>query len=132
MAAFPQSIHPGLLDERSPTSFRVLFGDFLTRSRSVDTAILRVRLSAVDLSARELRGIESLRVLVAEVNAQTVEGEAFALAMDPSKGENLTRVLNLLQTGVMEIRSAPLGGWGPRYRLCGQEADGENTPPRTR
>jgi len=117
MAVSPKSTPSGLLDERSPTSFRVLFGDFLSRSQTVDTAILRVRLSAVDLSARELKGMKRLRVLVAEANAQTVEGEAFALAMDPLKRENLSRVLDLLKKEVMEIRSAPLGGWSPDFSV---------------
>jgi len=106
-----------LLDERSTTSFRSLFGDLLSRSSAVDTAILQIRLGAVDLSARELTGLHRLRVLVAEVNARTVEGEAYALVMDPVKRENLNRVLNLLQTGVMEIRSAPLGGWSPDFTV---------------
>lgn len=87
----------------------------------MDAAILRVRLGAVDLSAGELRGIHRLRVLVAEVNAQTVEGEAYALVMDPLKRKNLTRVLTLLQTGVMEIRSAPLGGWSPDFTVFSED-----------
>ena len=119
MTAHDQS-HPALLDERSAKSFRAVFGDLLSRSCFVDAAILRVRLGAVDLSARELRGLHRLRVLVAEVNAQTVEGEAYALVMDPVKRENLTRVLTLLQTGVMEIRSAPLGGWSPDFTVFSQ------------
>jgi len=105
------------MDERGPTSFRTLFGDFLSRSQTIETAILNVRLSAVDLSAQELEGLQSLRVLVAGANAQTVEGEAYALAMDPMKRENLSRLLGLLQTGVMEIRSAPLGGWSPDFSV---------------
>jgi len=108
---------PLLLDERSPTHFRALFGDLLSQSSAVDAAILRVRLSAVDLSARELVDVRRLRVLVAEVNAQTIEGEAFALVMDPVKRENLNLVVGLLQKGVMEIRSAPLGGWSPDFTV---------------
>ncbi len=87
----------------------------------MDAAILRIRLGAVDLSARELRSLRRLRVLVAEVNAQTVEGEAYALVMDPVKRKNFARVLNLLQTGVMEIRSAPLGGWSPDFTVFSED-----------
>jgi len=108
---------PHLLDERSPTNFRALFGNLISQSFAVDAAILHVRLSAVDLSASELEDVRRLRVLVAEVNAQTVEGEAFALVMDPAKRENLNLVLSLLQKGVMEIRSAPLGGWSPDFTV---------------
>ena len=87
----------------------------------MDTAILRVRLGAVDLSAQELTGLRRLRLLVAEVNAQTVEGEAYALVMDPVKRENLARILDLLQKGKMEIRSAPLGGWTPDFTVFSED-----------
>ncbi len=113
--------YPGLLDERGPISFRGLFGELLSRSSTVDTAILRVRLGAVDLSAQELTGLRRLRLLVAEVNAQTVEEEAYALVMDPVKRENLARILSLLQKGEMEIRSAPLGGWSPDFTVFSED-----------
>ena len=117
MAVSPTSTSSALIDERGPASFRTLFGNFLSRSQTIETAILNVRLSAVDLSAQELEGLQRLRVLVAGADAQTVEGEAYALAMDPMKRENLSRLLGLLQTGVMEIRLAPLGGWSPDFSV---------------
>ncbi len=107
----------GLLDERSPTDFRTLFGEMLRRSQSLDTAILRIRLGAVDLSAEEVTPLRRIRVLVAEVSARTLEEEAYALLVDPEKRENLKRVLGLLQQGVLEIRSAPLGGWSPDFSV---------------
>ena len=97
--------------------FRRVFGDLLSRSTRLDTAMHRVRLSGVDLSEGEVGGLERLRLLVAEVNAQTLEEEAFALLMDPERRENLTRVLALLQAGRMELRSAPLAGWSPDFSV---------------
>jgi hypothetical protein len=120
--AAPDLPLPTLLDERSPDDFRSLFGHLLLRSRTVDTAIHRVRLSAVDLSQRELTPLRRLRVLVAEANAQTVEGEAYALAADSQKRAALARILGLLQRGVMEIRSAPLGGWSPDFSVFSDES----------
>lgn len=111
----------GLLDERIPTNFRVVFGDLLSRSSSVEIAILRIRLAAVDLSEGELGKVKRFRVLVAEANAQTVEEEAYALTMDPLKRENLTRVLGLLRSDILEIRSAPLGGWSPDFSIFSGE-----------
>lgn len=108
---------PCLLDERSATSFRTIFGRALLRSRTVEAAILRIRLGSVDLSAREVAGVQGLRILVAEVNARTVEQEAYGLIMDPTKQQNLLRVLGLLEEGRMEIRSAPLGGWSPDFSI---------------
>jgi hypothetical protein len=108
---------PRLHDERSPLGFRRLFGDLLARSQALDTALRRIRLGSVDLSARELAGVKRFRVLVAEVDARTVEEEAYGLDMDPEKRESLARIRTLLETGVMEIRSAPLGGWSPDFSV---------------
>jgi len=108
---------PALLDERSPTPFRSLFGRLLVENTQLDTAILRVRLSGVDLSAKEARGLERLRILVAHVNAQTLEEEAYALLMDPQRRETLARVEGLLRSGRMELRSAPLAGWSPDFSV---------------
>jgi hypothetical protein len=108
---------PQLLDERSSKPFRKLFGELLGRSTHLDAAMLRVRLSGVDLSEGEVGGLQRLRLLVAEVNAQTLEEEAFGLLMDPDKRQNLTRVLGLLQSGRMELRSAPLAGWSPDFSV---------------
>ena len=108
---------PCLIDERSPTSFRFLFGQLLAQSSHVSIAILRIRLGAVDLSTREMDGLRRLRVLVAEANTRSVEGEAYAMAVDPMKRENLSRILSLLRRGVMEIRSSPLGGWSPDFTV---------------
>ncbi len=108
---------PSLLDERSPRPFRKAFGDYLLRSTSLDTAMHRIRLSGVDLSAAEVRGLSRLRILVANINARTLEEEAFGLLMDPEKQENLTRVLRLLREERMELRSAPLAGWSPDFSV---------------
>lgn len=108
---------PTLVDERSPRPFRWAFGHFLRQSTQLDTAMLRIRLSGVDLSEREVKGLTRLRILVADINARTLEEEAFALLMDPEKHANLTRVLSLLREGRMELRSAPLAGWSPDFSI---------------
>ena len=108
---------PALIDERSPIPFRTLFGRLLSSSTELDTAILRVRLSGVDLSERELAGLRRLRILVAEINAKTLEEEAFALFMDPGKRQTLGRIQGLLHGGRLELRSAPLAGWSPDFSV---------------
>ena len=126
MAYHHSSSHPLLLDERSLPSFRATFGALLSRSTTVETAIRQIRLGAVDLSTAELAQVTRLRVLLAEVNTRTVEGEAYAMAVDPSKGENLNRVLSLLRTGILEIRSAPLGGWSPDFSVFSSQGGPQN------
>jgi hypothetical protein len=117
MVSQPPRSSPLLLDERSLPSFRTTFGILISRSSTVETAIREIRLGAVDLSAEELRRLKRLRVLVAQVDAQTVEGEAYAMAVSPSKKENLKQLLSLLRGGILEIRSAPLGGWSPDFSV---------------
>jgi hypothetical protein len=117
MTASVASGFPRLLDERSRPGFREVFGRLLSKSKAVDTAILRIRLAAVDLSGPEIQSLERLRVVVAEVNAQTVGEEAYALLMDPDRRQNLERVLRLLQSGTMEIRCAALAGWSPDFTV---------------
>ncbi len=117
---------PVLLDERTVPDFRVVFGKLLSQSSSVEVGILRIRLAAVDLSGRELASVRHFRVLVAEANAQTVEEESYALTMDPLKRENLTRVLGMLRTGILEIRSAPLGGWSPDFSIFSGDSGPQN------
>ncbi len=112
---------PSLWDERSSKPFRQVFGRLLSENTHLDTAILRIRLSGVDLSDEELGRLVRLRVLVAEVNAQTLEEEAFALLMDPTKRESLRRVRLLLEEGRMELRSAPLAGWSPDFSVFSNE-----------
>lgn len=106
-----------LIDERSPIPFRGLFRQLLIDSTELDSAILRVRLSGVDLSPRELGGLHRLRILVAEINAKTLEEEAFALFMDPVRKETLTRIQGLLQGGRLELRCAPMAGWSPDFSV---------------
>ena len=117
MDVLPQDYAARLLEDRGPSTFRRVFGDQISRSSVAETAILRIRLGGVDLSHTEVANLTNLRVLVAEVNARTVEEEAYAMVVDPLKRENLERVLVLLQKGVLEIRSAPLGDWSPDFTV---------------
>lgn len=116
-----EPLTPTLLDERGPRSFRWAFGQFLLQSTELDTAMHRIRLSGVDLSATEVQNLSRMRILVAEINARTLEEEAFGLLMDREKTSNLTRILTLLQEGRMELRSAPLAGWSPDFSVFSGE-----------
>jgi hypothetical protein len=114
---------PSLLDERNPDSFRKVFGRLLSGSQALDSAIGRIRLSGVDLSAGELEGLRRLRIVVSELNAQTLEEEAFALSLDPEKRVILRRIQDLLRTERLELRSSPLAGWSPDFSIFYQKGD---------
>lgn len=117
-------ILPGLLsapavlfDERGRPDFRDVFGALAAASVDVATAVTRVRLSAVDLGAEELAGVEHFRVLVAELNAIRLDGEARALQADPKRAPRAELLRSMLESGRLEVRSAPLAGWCPDFTV---------------
>ncbi len=106
-----------LLDERNRPDFRDVFGALARRSTEIATAVTRVRLSTLDLTRAELGGVRSLRVLVAEVNALSLDAEARALQVQPAKAEHLLFLTELLRDGRLHLRSAPLAGWSPDFTV---------------
>jgi len=108
-----------LLDERRRPDFRDVFGALARRSTSVATAVTRVRLSTVDLSSDELDGLTSFRVLVSEVSAIQLDAEARGLLHLPRRAPNIRILTRLLESGRLEVRSAPLGGWSPDFTVFG-------------
>jgi hypothetical protein len=106
-----------LFDERSRPDFRDVYGQLLRSARQVRIAVTRVRLSTLDLTRADVRGIASMRVLVAELNALTLDAEARMLRADPRRAYRLELYRRLLESGTLEVRSAPLGGWSPDYSV---------------
>jgi len=106
-----------LLDERSDPDFRAHFGRALERSRAVDVALTHLRLTTLDLTAREVAGLDRLRLLLAEVSAEALDVEAHRILLHPSRARPLRRLRSLLAEGVIEIRSSPLAGWSPDFTV---------------
>lgn len=112
-----------LIDERGRPDFRDVFGALAARSTEIATAITRVRLATVDLSGGELASVRCFRVLVAELNALQLDGEARATQSDRRKAPRVERLREMLESGRLEVRSAPLGGWSPDFSVF-SNADG--------
>lgn len=108
---------PGLIDERSDPDFRRVFGWLCSRSVEVDVALTRIRLGGLDLAPEEVARIERLRLLLAEVNAMTLDVEAHALLQEGRQGRTLRHLSRLLADGVIEVRAAPLAGWSPDFTI---------------
>lgn len=106
-----------LLDERGRPDFRDVFGALVGRSADVAVAITRVRLSTIELQEADLARLESLRVLVVELNALTLDAEARLIRADPRRASRVTLFRSLLESGRLEVRSAPLGGWSPDFTV---------------
>ena len=115
---------PGtLLEDGRRPDFRDVFGHLAQRSSSIDTAVTRIRLSTLDLTPAELRAVSRFRVLLAEVNALSMDAEARVLHTLPNRAPNLRLLARLLESGNVQIRSAPLAGWSPDFSVF-SDADG--------
>ena len=106
-----------MIDEYGRPDFRDVFGQLARRSEAISAAVTRVRITTVDLTREELAGVSSLRVLVAELNALRLDGEARALRTEPRRWSNVERLREMLESGRLEVRSAPLGGWSPDFTV---------------
>lgn len=108
---------PHLLDERSEPDFRSVFATLARRSTALGSAVSRIRLGGLDLRPEELRSLNRIRVVVAELNGIVLRAEAEAMLTDPAKGDNLRYLVRLMREGRIEIRSAPLAGWSPDFTV---------------
>lgn len=123
-----KSIPPGigsersfLLDERHRPDFKDIFRWYVRRSADVASAVTRVRLSTLDLEEEDLATVESLRVLVAELNALTLDAEARLIQSDRRRAPRVETLRRMLEDGRLEVRSAPLGGWSPDFTVFGSD-----------
>ncbi|MDX1495269.1 MAG: hypothetical protein R3253_14480, partial [Longimicrobiales bacterium] len=112
----PPLFMPGLradpaifFDERRRPDFRDVFVALARRSVNVAVAVTRVRLSTLELDESDLERVESLRVLVVELNALTLDAEARLIQSDPRRAARVGLFRSLLESGRLEVRSAPLG-----------------------
>lgn len=126
------SIPPGigskrsfLLDERARPDFKDVFRWYVRRSTDVATAVTRVRISTLDLEEDDLKSVESLRVLVAELNALTLDAEARLIHSDARRAPRVDTLRRMLEEGRLEVRSAPLGGWSPDFTVFGARGSAE-------
>lgn len=106
-----------LIDERQRPDFRDVFVALARRSVDVAVAVTRVRLSTLELEEGDLERVESLRVLVVELNALTLDAEARLIQSDPRRSRRVGLFRELLESERLEVRSAPLGGWSPDFTV---------------
>jgi hypothetical protein len=107
-----------LLDDRRHPSVRTVVGSLLARAGAADFAIARVRLTAVDLSERELGSVERCRVLLGRLDADTLSAPLPAQAADgggePGRLEALHR---FLASGRVAVRTAGATLWLPDFSV---------------
>ena len=106
-----------LLDERTRPDLRDAYGLLARDATEIAVAVTRIRLATLDLRAEEVSSVKSLRVVVAELNALTLDAEARLIHSDPRRATRVALYRGLLESGCLEIRSAPLGGWSPDFSV---------------
>lgn len=120
MPGLPSALVPShgtLIDERRRPDFRDVFGSLARDASAICTAVTRIRLTTLDLSAEELREVTDFKVLVSELSALRLDGEARALSAEPRRAANVGLLLDMLESGRITVRSAPLGGWSPDFTV---------------
>ncbi len=108
---------PGLIDDRSDPDFPALYRRLTRRAERLDVAATRIRLSGLRLGTRELRGPEGIRVLLMELNAFQLRTELDVLSLNTEGAARLRGLRELLETGRLEVRALPLGGWAPDFSV---------------
>ena len=111
-----------LFDERGTPNFRDVFGALARGSSEISTAVTRVRLTTVDLQPAEVAELRHFRVLLCELSALRLKGEAHALLHLRRRAPNLRLLIGLLEQGRLEVRAAPLGGWSPDFTVFSGES----------
>ena len=103
-----------LIDDASQPSLRVHIGRLLSTCARADIAVGHVRLSALDLAGDETRGIRQCRMLLGRLEARALTDFGF---VDERSDERLHALLDFLDSGRVEIRSAGLGAWSPDFSI---------------
>lgn len=108
---------PALLDERGPPKFRQAFIAMAAQAGSLDVAISRIRLPGLDLTQREMGHLSKIRLLLRDVRADRLQAEAEALSLRRGGDGTLEFFADLLDRRILEVRTAPLGGWSPDFTV---------------
>lgn len=106
-----------LIDDRTVPGFRATFTQLARRSRLLEVAIRRMRLSAIELRRADIADVHTLRLLVGPIDTEMVAAEAQAIAADPAKRANLSLIIELLDAGTVEVRAAGLCTWAPDFSV---------------
>ena len=120
MKGFPPGLatdHAAVFDEHHRPDLPQLFAALASDSTHIATALSRIRLSSVDLTSASFASIEGIRVLLAELNALQLDAEAVAVQADPRRAPRVAVLRSMLESGRLEVRAAPLGGWSPDFTV---------------
>lgn len=106
-----------IIDEHAQPPFRERLGTLMRSSRHADFAVTRIRIAGIDLADEEIAGLVRCRVLVAQLNADTLAEAADAGMLRPEHRRNLGVLLRFVDSGRLQLRAAGLGAWVPDFSV---------------
>jgi hypothetical protein len=113
-----------LLDEHSTPSLRSHIGRLLTTAHHADVAVRNIRLAALDFTFEEMRAVRHCRLLLGRLEATGLSelrhgrDQAALDAVSPGGvAVQMEALLEFLDSGRIEIRSASLGAWAPDFSV---------------
>ena len=108
-----------LFDGRGTPTLREALGVTLAQSTRASFAVRRIRLARVDLTPEEMRRVQSLRVLLGRLDADTLADAASA------SSARTAALLDLAASGRLEVRSASLLTWDPDFAIVGDGSESD-------
>ena len=108
-----------LIDEGSVPSVRQLLGDLLAHSVTAEFAVAKLRIAGLDLGVAELGNLESCRLLLGRLDAETLADVPGGPA-----SAHISALRRFLDSGRVEIRAAGAGAWSPDFSIL-QTSDGD-------
>jgi hypothetical protein len=97
-----------VLTETGEPSLRYVIGALLARSYSADFAIANIRLAHIDIGAAEIEDVR-MRILLGRFEAVHTS--------DPLLAARMEGLAALVQSGVVQLRSAGMGAWMPDFSV---------------
>lgn len=111
-----------LIDEVSAPSLRAHITRLLSACTTADIAVGSVRLAGLDLTAAEVRDVRRCRILIGRLDASALADFGHGTA----PGARVTTLLEFLQSGRVQVRSAGIGAWSPDFSLYHRPGAGES------
>lgn len=107
-----------VLGDRQRPGVRTVLGGLLAQAETVDLAVSRVRLAAIDFHADDLAALHRCRVVVSGFDNGALIDAVDAAARVPSLARNLAVLRTFIDSGRLEIRSAGACRWSPDFCLA--------------
>jgi hypothetical protein len=106
-----------LIQERARPDFQDVFVALARRASGILTAVTRLRLNTLGLTDDDLARLRHVRVIVSEVNAIQLDVGIRDMVRHREGPSEVELWTGMLERGILEIRSAPLGGWSPDFTV---------------